>query len=444
MSSTMPRETLRLRFGILLLLSLGFAFGCNGAGDEVPPPESAEASRTSLAIVDGSSIPARVVDLPLQLDLHDLEYARYERRLEQLQLLISKRLGPDVPPGSPEWEERVEIQLEPPQPPRLEIPDGGAPIRGAETAPVTLVAFVDFESPHSRRLQPELAKALERYPDHVRFLARDLPLPYHRYAWDAASAAHCAAEQGAYWAFHDALLLKQPDLAPTDLSRYAAQLGLDSNRFEACAESGRHAGRIMEDLALAARLGVRRAGTLFVNGLYLTGRPGFPDIDRVIRGELVRLGLDVGSPVEVSEVPTQASEDVSEAGSPARPAKARDAERPTLPEIPASFSEDPEIVITLSRAEVDRALRERERLDRKLEASAGEFSGQRLLKIREIDADDFYARLGLEERDVLIIVNGEFVTVEHPTLWDAFEIGDRVTIVVMRRGLPHTYEYQIR
>lgn len=440
----MLNETLRPNLGILLLLSLGLAFGCDGAGDEALPPESAEASRSSLATVDGASIPARMVDLPLRLDLHDLEYARYERRLEQLQRLISERLGPDVPPGSPEWQERVEIRLEPPPPPRLEIPDGDAPIRGAETAPVTLVEFVDFESPHSRRLQPELARALERYPDRVRLLTRDLPLPYHRYAWDAASAAHCAAEQGAYWAYHDALLLKQPELAPTDLLRYAAQLGLDSSRFETCAESGRYAGRIMEDVALAARLGVRRAGTLFANGLYLTGRPGFPEIDRVVRSELVRLGLDAGLPPDVSEMPAQLSEDAPGAADPARPEKARDAERPALPEIPASFSEDPEAVITLSRAEVDRALRERERLDRKLEASAGEFSGQRLLKIRKIEADDFYARLGLEERDVLVIVNGEFVTVEHPTLWDAFETGDRITLVVMRRGLPHTYEYRIR
>jgi hypothetical protein len=279
-------------------------------------------------------------------------------------------------------------------------------------------------------------RILERYPDHVRLLAQDLPLPYHRYAWDAAQAAHCAGEQDAYWAYHDALLFGQPKLAPTDLSRHAARLGLDLDGFESCVQSRRHSDRIEAGVALAATLGVRRAATLFVNGLYLAGQPSHAEIDRVVRSELARLGLDVGSALEISDVPARRSQIQDPAALPD--------ERSALPEIPADFFDDPEAVITLSRAEVDRALRERQRLNRKLEASSGEFSGQRLLKVRKIEGDDFYARLGLEERDVLLIVNGEFITVESNTLWEAFESGDRVTILVMRRGQPHTYEYRIR
>jgi hypothetical protein len=215
---------------------------------------------------------------------------------------------------------------------------------------------------------------------------------------------------------------------------------LDSSRFETCVESGRHSGGIAADVALAARLGVRRAATLFVNGLYLAGSPGYAEIERVVRSELARLGLDVSAPRETPDAPAGRSQ----APGGAMPLEGRPGERPALPEIPADFFDDPEVVITLSRAEVDRALRERQRLDRKLEATAGEFSGQRLLKIRETDGGDFYARLGLEERDVLMIVNGEFVTAENNVIWDAFAAGDRVTILVMRRGLPHTYEYRIR
>jgi hypothetical protein len=283
-------------------------------------------------------------------------------------------------------------------------------------------------------------RILGRYPDRVRLLVRDFPLPYHRYARDAAHAAHCAAEQDAYWTYHDVLLLEQPKLAPNDLARYAARLGLDSSRFEACVESGRHSGGIAADVALAASLGVRRAATLFVNGLYLTGHPSYAEIDHLVRSELARLGLDVSPPPEVPGAPTHHPQTQSRA----LPGQTRAGEHTALPEVPADFLDDPEAVITLSRAEVDRALRERQRLERKLEASSGEFSGQRLLKIRKIDGDDFYSRLGLEERDVLLIVNGEFMTVENNTLWDAFETGDRVTILVMRRGLPHTYEYRIR
>jgi protein-disulfide isomerase len=440
MKATLSNKTLRSSFGILLPLSLGLALGCDGDSDVAPTPTSPEATSSSLATVDGTPIPAHAVDLPLQLDLHDLDHARYQRRLDQLRLLISEQLGPDVSPDSAEWNQRVEIQLEPPPPPRLEIPDGSAPMRGHEIAPITIVEFVDFESAHCRRLQPELVRILERYPDHVRLLARDLPLPYHRYAWDAAYAAHCAAEQDAYWAYHDVLLFEQPKLALPDLNRYAARLELDSRRFETCVQSGRYSSQITADVALAAELGVRRAATLFVNGLYLTGRPSYAEIDRVVRSELARLGFDVSSPPEAPAAPARSPQSETRA----IPLQARSDERPALPEVPADFLDDPEAIITLSRSEVDRALRERQRLNRKLEASSGEFSGQRLLKIRKTDSNDFYARLGLQERDVLMIVNGEFLTVENNTLWEAFETGDRVTILVMRRGLPHTFEYRIR
>jgi protein-disulfide isomerase len=425
---------------ILLLFFLGLTLGCDGPDEVTPTQAGPEDPISSLATIDGTPIPARAIDLPLRLDLHDLDYARYERRLDQLKLVISEELGPDIVPDSTEWNRRVEIHLKPPPPPRLEIPDGSAPIRGDETADVTLVEFVDFQSAHCRRLQPELVRILERYPDRVRLLVRDLPLPYHRYAWDVAFAAHCAAEQGAYWDYHDLLLLEQPELTPALLVGYAARLGLDSDRFEDCVRSGRYSARISEDVALAARLGVRRAATLFANGLYLTGSPGYVEIDRVVRSEFARLGLDAGAATQASDATTGRSETQS----PSTPEQARAEERPALPEIPAHLLDEPEAVITLSRAEVERALRQRDQLDRKLEVSSGEFSGQRLLKIRKIDGDDFYSRLGLEERDVLMIVNGEFLTVENDTLWDAFETGDRVIILVMRRGLPHTYEYRIR
>jgi protein-disulfide isomerase len=375
------------------------------------------------------------VDAPLRLDLHDLEYAKYERRRDRLLLLISERLGPDTKPDSTDWNDRVEFLLEPPSPPRLEISDGLAPIRGIESAPVTIVEFVDFESAHCRRLQPELIRILDHYPDRVRVLIHDLPLPYHRYAWEAASSVHCAAEQDAYWEYHDLLLLEQPKLSPADRSRYADLVGLEVEAFEACVASRRHDSRITADVALAASLGVRRAATLFVNGLYLPGRPSHEDIERVVRGELARLGIDPTPSVTDSSA---VDEDESAL------AEAETRRVPGMPKIPPDLLNEPESVVTLSRAEVDLALRDRRKLDRKLEATSHEFSGQRLLKVRTVDDGGFYARLGLEESDVLMVVNGEFLTLDHNSIWEAFENEGKVTILIMRRGLPHTYEYRIR
>jgi len=435
--ATLNHVRRRTIFGAALVgcLAVAMIAGCDGTGSGCDGRAQEDPNAQTLATVDSEPISSTTVDRPLRLDLHDLEYAKYVRRRERLLLLIAERLGPGIAPDSAVWAGRVELLLEPPPPPRLEIPDRTAPIRGLESAPVTIVEFVDFESAHCRRLQPELIRILDRYPDRVRLLIRDLPLPYHRYAWQAASAVHCAAEQDAYWAYHDRLLLEQPKLSPKDLARYADLVGLDVEAFDACAASRRHEARIKEDVALAAELGVRRAATIFVNGLYLTGRPSQDDVERIVRSELTRLGLDP-SPSVTDPLATDAE-------NPA-PTEASSNEPPALPRIPPDLLSAPEAVVTLSRTEVDLALRDRRGLDRRLEAGSGEFSGQRLLKVRTVDDGSFYARLGLEERDVLLAVNGEFVTVDHPSIWKAFESGDKVTILIMRRGLPHTYEYRIR
>jgi protein-disulfide isomerase len=422
----------------LLAFVLVGILGCDSADDQSGSPSIDLGSDQILATVDGSPIMASIVDAPLRIELHDLEYAKFRARRDRLYAMISKRLG-DAD-SAEAWDERVEIALSPPSPPRFEIPDSGGPTRGDPGAAVTLVEFLDFESSHSRQLQPSLLRILDRYGNRVRLQVREFPLPYHRYARQAAVSAQCAGEQGAYWEFHDMILLEQPNISPPEVLGFATRLGLDSSLLEACVESGRPASRIDRDLSLASELGVRRSATLFVNGLYLSGHPPQDEIERVIREELRRLGVD-SSPMNrrAGVRPDAAASDQD-----AMQSAARRARRAELPKIPPEMLRDPEVVIEMTRAEVDHALADRAGLDRKLVASRAEFSGQRLLTVREVGDEDFPTRLGLEEDDVLLIVNGEFVTAEHDWIWDAFSVEDKVTLVIMRRGLPHTYEYRIR
>lgn len=385
-----------------------------------------------VARVDGKAITRESLDARLWIVLHDLDQARYRKRLEEVTALAQRRLGSGVAPGSAEWEERVKIALMAPVPPRLEIPVGESPIRGPEEAPVTIVEFLDYASGHSRRLQPALARMLEDYSGRVRLAVRNLPLPYHRYARGAAKAALCAGEQGEYWEYHDVLLLEQPDLAPSDLDGYVRRVGLAPGAFERCLNSSRQTRRIDADLMLATALGVTRAGTLFVNGLYLSGRPTRQDLERVIVAELERLGLDA-KPTSVDR------EEGSWGMHEERPLPAFEGEV----EIPADLFSEPVALLTLTRGEVETALLDRRGLEAKLEASRGTYSGQRVLRIREVVEGDLFSKLGLQEGDVPIAVNGRFVTVEHNSLFDAFWRGPKVSLLVMRRGLPLAYEVRI-
>ena len=148
----------------------------------------------------------------------------------------------------------------------------------------------------------------------------------------------------------------------------------------------------------------------------------------MVRGERRRLGLP---PVDSSRTNPGRG-----AGAPAPPS--------SLPEIPPERLAEPELVLPLERSVVDVALENRDLVEFGFEATRAEFSGQRLLKVRQVEEGDFFSRLGLEAGDVLLAVNGAFLTEAHDHFLDAFAEGDVVRILVMRRGRPHTWEYRIR
>jgi Na+/H+ antiporter NhaA len=139
-------------------------------------------------------------------------------------------------------------------------------IRGPLEAPVTLVEYGDFECPYCGRAEPVVRKLLSELAD-VRYVWRHLPLSdVHAQAQIAAEAAEAAADQGAFWEYHDLLLGHQDALRAPDLVGYAEQLGLDVERFMDALREHRFAARVAEDVDSADLSGVAGTPTFFVNG----------------------------------------------------------------------------------------------------------------------------------------------------------------------------------
>src|SRR5689334_17828186 len=63
------------------------------------------------------------------------------------------------------------------------------PTLGPKTAPITIVVFSDFQCPFCKRVEPTLAQLRELYGAKVRIVWKDLPLPFHKYAREAAVVA---------------------------------------------------------------------------------------------------------------------------------------------------------------------------------------------------------------------------------------------------------------
>jgi len=154
------------------------------------------------------------------------------------------------------------------------IIDLGAPvdpgrdhIRGPARAPVTIVEYGDFQCPYCGQAEPVLRNLLAGHGE-VRYVWRHLPLSdVHPRAQLAAEAAEAAADQGAFWPMHDLLLSQQDALAPSDLIRYAGEIGLDTACFRDYLTRRAGAARIAEDVDSADLSGVSGVPTFFVNGL---------------------------------------------------------------------------------------------------------------------------------------------------------------------------------
>ena len=130
---------------------------------------------------------------------------------------------------------------------------------GAADAPVTVVEFADYQCPFCLRFTKTTFPLLKKkYIDtgKVRWVALNLPLPFHKDARKAAQAAHCAGEQEQFWEMREILFRNPQKLNTENLPAHAATLSLDMEAFNTCLQSDRHLAEIDQDAkdAKAVRL----------------------------------------------------------------------------------------------------------------------------------------------------------------------------------------------
>ena len=164
------------------------------------------------------------------------------------------------------------------------------PALGPPDAPVLIVEFSDFQCSFCARFATEtLGQILDTYGDQVRFVYRDFPLTsIHPHAQKAAEATQCAHEQGKYWEYSDLLFQNQQALDVDSLKGYAQQLGLDTDVFNECLDSGQYASEIQKDLTEGQSYGVTGTPTFFINGRLLRGAKPFSAFQAMIEEELAK------------------------------------------------------------------------------------------------------------------------------------------------------------
>lgn len=136
---------------------------------------------------------------------------------------------------------------------------------GSDKAPVTLVEFTDYQCPYCSRFHTTTFPQLKKNfidTGKVRFISRDLPLHFHKNAFHAARAARCAGEQDKYWEVRHVLSSNPKNLSEPAIIKYAEELQLEMDQFQACLDSEKYKTEINKDIADANAVGI-------------TGTPGF-------------------------------------------------------------------------------------------------------------------------------------------------------------------------
>ena len=102
------------------------------------------------------------------------------------------------------------------------VPIGDAPTRGPADAPITIVAFSDFQCPFCARGHETMEELRALYGDRVRFVFKHFPLPGHPAGALASRASFAAMDAGKFWEFHDAVFEFGPASTATICSASAA------------------------------------------------------------------------------------------------------------------------------------------------------------------------------------------------------------------------------
>ncbi len=141
---------------------------------------------------------------------------------------------------------------------------GAAPGFGPKDAKVTVVEYSDFECPFCSRAADAVNELKKKYGDKVRFVFRQYPLPMHKNAQLAAEASLAADAQGKFWQMHDLLFANQRELDRASLEKYAAQIGLDMDKFKKALDDRSYKDEVEADMKLGGEIGVSGTPTMIV------------------------------------------------------------------------------------------------------------------------------------------------------------------------------------
>jgi protein-disulfide isomerase len=168
-------------------------------------------------------------------------------------------------------------------------------VLGSPDAKVVLTVWEDFQCPVCKAAN---ASTLERIEEEyvntgkVQVLFRQFPFLGNE-STAAAEASQCAADQDAFWPYHDALFAAQGAensgaLNNGKLKSIASDLGLDMTAFNSCFDSGTHRASVQAEKEHGVHLGVTGTPAIFVDDVRVTDWRNYSAVAAMIDAALAQ------------------------------------------------------------------------------------------------------------------------------------------------------------
>jgi protein-disulfide isomerase len=165
---------------------------------------------------------------------------------------------------------------------------------GSDEAKVKIVEFTDFQCPYCKQLhETVMSQVAKEYGDKVQVIFKNLPLPIHPQANVTSLAGACANEQGKFSQYADKLFATQDvwgkakDAAPL-LKTYAAQLKLDTQKFNQCLTDKKYQSLIDQSSKQAQEFNIQGTPAIFVGDEFFAGALKYEDVKKVIDEQLAK------------------------------------------------------------------------------------------------------------------------------------------------------------
>jgi len=171
---------------------------------------------------------------------------------------------------------------------KVHVSEDDDPWIGAKDAKVVIVEFSDYACPYCAKFALEVEKKIvENYKNTVKLVFRDFPV-HGESSYKAAEAANCAREQGKFWEYHYLLFERQKEWY-NNVSKfldYAQELGLNSEKFRECLDSGKYRQEVEKDFMDGVSYGVQGTPTFFINDDMVIGYRSYEEFTRLIEERL--------------------------------------------------------------------------------------------------------------------------------------------------------------